>query len=93
MKAGDRAARNRDETERKQFSRDHQAGAIDELRDRRHFQIRQHEEHAEHQREDRAELHERAEIIARREQQPNRQNARGQPIDDHSPTRAVPPSA
>ncbi len=46
---------------------------------------RQHQQHAEREHEDGAELHERAEVIARREQQPHRQDAGGKGVDDDRP--------
>jgi hypothetical protein len=45
--------------EREDLSREHRTGAVDELRDRRHLQRRQHEDDAEPEREDDADLHER----------------------------------
>ena len=60
-------------------------GAVDEPAERRHLQIGQHEKDAERQGEDRAELHERAEVIARRQQQPDRQHAGRQAVKDDGP--------
>ncbi len=85
VKARNRAARDGDEAERKDFSGHDQAGTVGELRQRGHFQIGQHQQNAEREREDRAEFHEGAEIIARREQQPHRQHAGRQAINNDRP--------
>ena len=85
VKTRDRAARNRDEAERKQLPRHNQTGAVHELRDGWHLQIRQHQKNPHRQREDRSQFHERAEIIARREQQPHRQNTCRQTVADDCP--------
>ena len=85
VKTGDRAAGNGDETERKKLACHHQTRSVDEPADGRHFQIRQHEKHAHRQGENGAELHEGAEIIARCQQQPHRQHARRQPIQNNRP--------
>ena len=43
VEAGDRAARDRDEREREQLAGEHRPRAVDELRQRRHLQRRQHD--------------------------------------------------
>ena len=51
------------------------------------------QQNPERQREDRAELHERAEVIARREQQPHRQHAGRQAVNDDGPGQRDVPQA
>ena len=84
-KPGDRAAGNGDEAKGKHLARDDQPGAVHEPADGRHLQVRQHDEYPERQGEDRAELHERAQVAARRQQQPHRQHARRQAVENNRP--------
>ena len=79
VKAGDRAAGDGDEAERENFAGEDGAGAVDEARERGHLQRRAHEQDADGERAIDAELHESAEIIARSEQQPDRQRAGEKP--------------
>ena len=72
MEAGDGATSDGDEQEREQCAREYRAGAVDELGQRRHLQVGSDEDDADGQRQDGAYFEEGGEIIARREQQPNR---------------------
>ena len=83
MKTADGAARDGDETEREKFPGKHGAVAVHEARQRRHLQGRAHEDHADGQRGDRTQLDERAQVIARRQQQPDRQRGGGIAIDNN----------
>jgi hypothetical protein len=74
-----------DETEGKQLAGDDQTGAVHELRHGGHLDLGQHQQHAGREGDDRAQLHERAQVISRREQQPHRQDAGGDPINDDGP--------
>ena len=85
VKPADGSAGDGDEAEGKELARHDWPGAVDELGHRRHLQLRQHEQHAKREQEDGAQLHERAEIVARREQQPHRQDAGGKGVDDDGP--------
>ena len=62
--------------------------AVDELRERRHLQRRQHDQDADRQREHDADLDERREVVARREQQPHRQHRRGEAVGHDRAARA-----
>ena len=68
------------------------AGAVGEARKRRQLQIRPHEQDPDSQHHDDAELHERAQIIARGEQQPDRQGAGEKSVDDHCERQRSPDS-
>ena len=85
VKTADRPARDGDETERKEPPRHDRTRAVDERSERGHLQNRQHEQRAEREGKDGAELHESAQVIARREEQPDRQDARGEAVDDDRP--------
>ena len=63
-------------------------GAVDELRDRRHLERRQHEQDGDAQEHDGADLHERRQVVARRQQQPHRQHRRDEPVDHDRPGEA-----
>ena len=58
MEAGDRAAGDGDEQEREQGAFPHRAGAVDELGDRRHFQLRVEDHDADRQPDDHADFQE-----------------------------------
>ena len=60
VEAGDRAARDGDEHERKERARHDRAAAAGELRERRHLEHRVDDDHADDEQRDRADLHERA---------------------------------
>ena len=66
----------------KDLAREDRTGAVDETRERRQLQIGPDEENADREQQHHAELHERAQIVARREQQPHRQRAREEAVDD-----------
>ena len=83
VEAGDRAAGDRDEDERKHRAGEHGAAAADELRERRRLQRRIDHHHAEHEEADHADLHERAQIRARREQHPHWQRRRRDRVEPH----------
>ena len=59
------------------------AAAADELRERRRLQLGVHDDDAERRNSDRADLHVGAEVVARRQQHPDRQHRRGESVDAH----------
>ena len=73
MEAGDRAAGDGDKQEREQVAGPYRAGTIDKLGQRRHRQGRAHNQDANRQPHDGADFQEGGEIIARGQQQPDRQ--------------------
>ncbi len=83
MEAGDRAAGNRDEDERKHLAAENRAGAVDEVCDRRHLQVRMHDHDGNREQHDDAELEKGRQVVARRQQQPHRQNSRDPAVADH----------
>ena len=85
MKTGNRAARDRDADKRKNRSGENKSTAVDELGERRHLHDRMNQNHRDRERGDGAEFQKRAEIIARREQHPDRQNRRGQSVNHDRP--------
>ena len=86
VEAGQRAARDRDEQEREQRTReDGTVAVLAERRDRGDVDRRTRDDDAEREQDDRADLHERRQIVTRREQQPDRQDGRGEPVDDEAP--------
>ena len=85
MEAGYRAAGDGDEQEGKQAARPDRTGAIDELRERRHLQLRRNEDDADRQTDNGADLQEGGQIIARRQQQPDRQHGGDEAIADQQP--------
>ncbi|KAG5722315.1 hypothetical protein E4T56_gene9364, partial [Termitomyces sp. T112] len=80
-----RPAGDGDEEKRKQSARPHRPAARHELRQRGHFQRRGHDQNADGQRDDRADLQEGRKIIARRQQEPDRQQRGHRAIDDQDP--------
>ncbi len=82
VEAGDGAAGDGDEQEGEQRPGEHRAGAVDEAADRRHLKVGHHEQDAERQPQDRADLEEGGEIVARRQQQPDRQHGGDETIAD-----------
>ena len=86
VKAGDGSAGDGDETERKKLARKNQAGTVDESRHRRHPQYGSKAKHPEGEGENRPELHKSAQVVARGQQQPHRQDARGQTVEDDGPS-------
>ncbi len=83
MKAGDRSASDRDEAKRKHLAGEDRPGAIHKARQRRQFQLRMREENADCQEEDHPEFYEGAQIVSRREQQPNRQRTCKKSVNDN----------
>jgi hypothetical protein len=82
MEARDGAAGDGDEDERKQRAAKQWPVANDELRHRRHLQLRVREHDGDGEQGHRAELEEGGEVIARCKQQPHRQDG-GNPRIDH----------
>src|ERR1700741_10609 len=82
MEATDRAARNSDETERKNLPGKHRAIAIHEAGEWRHEHLRAHQENSGRERKDGAGLDERAQIVTRRKQQPNRKRRSRKAVSD-----------
>ena len=82
MEAADRAAGDRDEAEREDLAGEDRAGAVHEARERGQLELRPHEQDADAEQQHDAELHEGAEVVARREQQPHRQRAGEEAVDD-----------
>ena len=85
VESGDSATGNRYKTEWKQLARKYRTGAVDEPADGREFQRGQNQKNPQRQGEDGAQLHERAQVIARRQQQPDREHTRGKPIEHDGP--------
>ena len=82
MEARDGAAGDGDEEEGEEAPRKHRSRAVDEARDRRHFEVRPDEEYAQRKGEDRADLQESGEIVAGREQEPNGQHRGDETVGD-----------
>ena len=78
MKSADGAAGDGDEGERKNISREHRAGAVNEASERRHVQGGTEGNDAEREQRDRPQLHKRAQVVARSEQQPDRKQRKPQ---------------
>ena len=91
MEAGDGAAGDGDEAEREDLAGEDRARAVDEAREGGQLQLRLHEQDADAQQQDDAQLHERAQVIARREQQPHRQGAGEEAVDDDADAPAPSP--
>ena len=85
MEAGYRAAGDGNEQEGKQAARPDRAGAIHELRERRHLEFRRNEDDADRQTDNGADLQEGGQIVARRQQQPDRQHGGNEAIADQQP--------
>ena len=79
-KPGDRAARDGDEHEREQRPGDDRPAAADELARTPASEHRVDDDDADDEQRDRADLHERAEVVARAEQQPDRQHRRDEAV-------------
>ena len=82
MKAADRAAGDGDEREGKNISGEHRAGAVDEAGQRRHVQHGPQRDDSQCQQSNGSQLHERAQVVAGRQQQPDRQRRRCESVDD-----------
>ena len=85
METTDGSAGNGDEAKWKQFARNDGPRAVDKGGEGGHLEDGQHQQHAGGQGEDGAELHEGAEVVSRREQQPDRQHARGETVEHNRP--------
>ena len=72
----------RDEAEREDRAPEHRPGAVDEAGQRRHVDRRLDQQDARGQRQDRADLDEGRQVVARREQQPDRQRRGGIAVHD-----------
>jgi hypothetical protein len=83
VKSRDGAARNGDEHKRKHVAAEDRPGTVDELCERRHFDFRVQDHDRDRERDDRADLHERRQIVAWREQQPDRQHRCGEAVENH----------
>ncbi len=81
VEAGDSAAGDGDEDERPDGAGDDGAAAGDERGGDRHVDIRLDDEDAEGQRKHGADLHVGAEVVARSEEQPDRQNGGDEAVD------------
>ena len=82
VEPGNRAASDGDEQEGEQAARPDRAAAVHELRDRRHLQFRLHDQDAHREQRHRADLKEGRQVVARREQQPDRQDGRHKSVAD-----------
>jgi hypothetical protein len=82
MEARDGSTSNRDECEGEYFAAEDGAEAVGELRQRRHQGGRMHYDDAECERDDRSNFDERGEVVARREQQPDRQHRGEESVAD-----------
>ncbi len=83
MKSRNRAASDGDEDEGKHFAGEDGTGAVDEAREGRELQRGMHQQDADGQHRHDAQFDERAQIIARGEEQPHRQHAGKESVDDH----------
>jgi len=82
MEAADRTACDGDEDEREHLAAKDRATAVDELGHRRHVDLRAQHGDAHRQQQHRAELDEGRKVVARSQQQPDRQHRRGKAVDD-----------
>src|SRR5712692_4395258 len=80
METADRAARNGDKAEGENLAGKDRACAVDEACERRHQNLRPDKQDAHSKRKNGASLDKRAEIVARREKQPNRQGRRREAV-------------
>ncbi len=85
VEAGDRAAGDGDEDEGEDLAREDEAGAVGELRQLRHLQLRRDEDDGDGEGGDRADLHEGAEVVARGEEQPDGKDRGGEAVEDEGP--------
>ena len=87
MKSRHRAAGDGDEQEGKQATGPDRPVAGDESRQRRHLERRRHDDDADGERGDCPDLEKGRQIVARREQQPDRQHGRHRTIADQDPAK------
>ena len=85
MEARDGAAGDRDEQEGEEVAGPGRSGSVDEAGQRRHLHRRCDDRDADRQRRDRADLQEGRQIVAGREQQPDRQNRSDEAVTDQQP--------
>ncbi|MCY1402099.1 hypothetical protein D9M71_172310 [compost metagenome] len=85
VEAGHGATGNGDEQEREQAALPHRAGAVGELGQRRHFQLRRDDHDADGQGNDGADLQEGRQVVTRRQQQPYRQHRGDGAVGDQHP--------
>ena len=76
MEAGDRAAGDSDKQEREQRAFPQRTGTVNVLGYRRHFQVRVEDNNAQRQADDNANFQEGRQVVARRQNQPDRQQRR-----------------
>ncbi len=76
MEAGDRAAGNSDKQEREQRAFPQRTGTVNVLGHRRHFQVRVKDHDTQRQANDYADFQEGRQVVARRQNQPYRQQSR-----------------
>ncbi|MNW95743.1 hypothetical protein D3C86_251650 [compost metagenome] len=80
-----RTASDGDEQEREQTALPHRASAIDELGQRRHFQLGHGHQNTDRQGDDGADFQERRQVVARCQNQPNRQRCSDETVTDQHP--------
>ena len=85
MEAGNRAAGDGDKQEREQAAAPYRAGAIDKFGQRRHRQRRAHNQNTNRQTDNGADFQEGGEVVARRQQQPDRQHRGDKPVAHQNP--------
>ena len=85
MEAGNRAAGDGDKQEREQAAAPYRPGAIDKFGQRRHRQRRTHDQNPNRQTDDGADFQESREVVARRQQQPDRQYGGDKPVAHQNP--------
>ncbi|KAF5304610.1 hypothetical protein FQA39_LY18998 [Lamprigera yunnana] len=85
VKARHRAAGDGDEQEGEHAALPDRARAIHKLRERRHLELRRHKQNAQRQADDGADLEEGGQVIARRQQQPHRQQRGDGAVADQHP--------
>ncbi len=83
MEAGDGAAGDGHEQEGKQLAFDDGAAAVNELRERRELNVGMNDEDADDQQNDGAQLHVGGKIVARFEQEPDRQHRGDEAVGHH----------
>ena len=85
VKAADRPARHGDEGEGKELAAEDGAGAVHELRHRRHLDRRQREQDTGGQGQDRPDLQKGRQVVARAEQHPDGKDAGDEAVPRHQP--------
>ena len=85
MEAGNCAAGDCDECERKNLAGENRPGAVNKARQRRHCQRGPNRQYSQGEKKDRSEFDKSAQIIARRQEQPYGQNGSRKSIGDDHP--------